>query len=223
MQGQMDRQNGRRLQSHWWVFLVADSCRLIVGGAGGAIPGFADQHPEIGESDQRAGIVGTVTGHAPALAAFSPTLLAATSAFIAIQAFSTRPSMRFISLLQSFITSSALLFCLKLTIPAGRSMRAHTMPETTSRERSSSVSEVGRESKRGESRDCDTGIVFGDDADVLQGNESEVAMAARANDTHMFIDPSVQVIPSFVTTWASEDHTSPQCGAEMVLDSIPSQ
>jgi hypothetical protein len=61
MQGQMDRQNGRRLQSHWWVFLVADSCRLIVGGAGGAIPGFADQHPEIGESDQRAGIVGTVT------------------------------------------------------------------------------------------------------------------------------------------------------------------
>ena len=93
--------------------------------------------------------------HAPALPAFSPTLLAATSAFIAIQALSTRLSMRFMSLLQSFITSSALLFCLKLTIPAGRSMRAHTIPETTSRERSSSVSEVGRES-----REVSPGIVM---------------------------------------------------------------
>lgn len=52
---------------------------------------------------------------------------------------------------------------------------------------------------------------------------SQRVMATRANDTHVFIDPSVQVIPSFVTTWASEDHTSPQCRAEMVLDSIPSQ
>ena len=95
------------------------------------------------------------SSQAPALPAFSPTLLAATSAFIAIQALSTRPSMRFISLLQSFITSSALLFCLKLTIPAGRSMRAQTIPETTSLERSSSVSEVGRDS-----REVSPGIVM---------------------------------------------------------------
>ena len=52
---------------------------------------------------------------------------------------------------------------------------------------------------------------------------SQKVMGTRANNTHMFIDPSVQVIPSFVATWASEDHTSPQCRAEMVLDSIPSQ
>ena len=39
----------------------------------------------------------------------------------------------------------------------------------------------------------------------------------------MFIDPSVQVIPSLVTTWAIEDHTSLQCGPKMVLDAIPSE
>jgi hypothetical protein len=48
-------------------------------------------------------------------------------------------------------------------------------------------------------------------------------VAKRAKGTHMFIDPGVQVIPSFVTTWASENHTALQCGAEMVLDSVPSQ
>ena len=39
----------------------------------------------------------------------------------------------------------------------------------------------------------------------------------------MFIDPGVQVIPTFVTTWSSEDHASPQCRAKMVLDSVPPQ
>ena len=49
-------------------------------------------------------------------------------------------------------------------------------------------------------------------------------MFARATkDTRMFIDSSVQVIPSFITTWSSEDHASPQCRAKMVLDSVPSQ
>ena len=35
---------------------------------------------------------------------------------------------------------------------------------------------------------------------------SQSIIARMAKDTHMFIDPSVQVIPSFVTTWSSEDH-----------------
>jgi len=35
---------------------VADSCRRIAGGAGGAIPNFADGHPDIGESNLRVGI-----------------------------------------------------------------------------------------------------------------------------------------------------------------------
>jgi len=54
----MDRQNGRGLQSRCWAFLVADSCRLNVGGAGGTFLVFADQHPGIGEGDLR---VGTAT------------------------------------------------------------------------------------------------------------------------------------------------------------------
>jgi hypothetical protein len=54
-------------------------------------------------------------------------------------------------------------------------------------------------------------------------NGTSQRVVAREKGTHMFIDSSVQVIPSFITTWASEDHTSPQCGAEMVLDSVPPQ
>jgi hypothetical protein len=56
-----------------------------------------------------------------------------------IQVFSTSPSSFCMSLLQSFITSSALRLALKLTMPDGRSMRAHIVPETTSRARVSSV------------------------------------------------------------------------------------
>lgn len=52
---------------------------------------------------------------------------------------------------------------------------------------------------------------------------SQMVVARRTKRTHMFIDPSVQVVPSFVTTWAGKNHTSLQCRAEMVLDSIPSQ
>lgn len=52
---------------------------------------------------------------------------------------------------------------------------------------------------------------------------SQKVVARRVTKAHVFIDPSVQVIPSFVTAWASEDHTSLQCRTEMVLDSIPSQ
>jgi len=48
-------------------------------------------------------------------------------------------------------------------------------------------------------------------------------LARMAKDTRMFIDTGVQVIPTFVTTWSSEDHASPQCRAKMVLDSVPSQ
>lgn len=54
----MDRQNGRGLQSHFWVFLVTDLCRLIARGVGDTIPNFADQQLDIGESDLR---VGTAT------------------------------------------------------------------------------------------------------------------------------------------------------------------
>ena len=52
---------------------------------------------------------------------------------------------------------------------------------------------------------------------------SQRIIVRTAKNTRMFIDPSVQVIPSFVATWSSEDHASPQCRAEMVLDSVPSQ
>ena len=53
--------------------------------------------------------------------------------------FSTKPSSRCMSELQSFITSSALRLLRKLMIPAGRSMRAQTVPDTTSLQRISSV------------------------------------------------------------------------------------
>lgn len=57
---------------------------------------------------------------------------AACAAFTPIQVFSTRLSSRCMSELQSFMTSSALLLLRKFTVPAGRSIFAHTVPETTS-------------------------------------------------------------------------------------------
>ena len=64
---------------------------------------------------------------------------AACAAFTPIQVFSTRLSNRCISELQSFITSSALLLLRKFMVPAGRSILAHTVPETTSLQRVSSA------------------------------------------------------------------------------------
>lgn len=72
-------------------------------------------------------------------AAFTARDCAACAAFTPIQVFSTKPSNRCMSELQSFITSSALLLLRKLTMPAGRSIRAHTVPETTSLHSVSSV------------------------------------------------------------------------------------
>lgn len=65
----MDRRNGRGLQSHFWVFLVTDLCCLIARGMGDAIPNFADQQPDIGESDLR---VGTATAAGAAVLAGLP-------------------------------------------------------------------------------------------------------------------------------------------------------
>lgn len=58
---------------------------------------------------------------------------AAWAAFISIHVFSTNPSSFCMSELQSFITSSALRLLRKLTIPAGRSIRAQIVPDTTRR------------------------------------------------------------------------------------------
>ena len=72
---------------------------------------------------------------------------AACAAFTPIQVFSTKLSSFCISELQSFITSSALLLLRKLTIPVGRSIRAHTVPDTTRRQRVSSACWGVRSSK----------------------------------------------------------------------------
>ena len=64
---------------------------------------------------------------------------AACAAFTPIHVFSTRPSSFCMSELQSFITSSALRLLRKFTMPAGRSIRAHTVPATTSRQSVSSA------------------------------------------------------------------------------------
>lgn len=72
-------------------------------------------------------------------AAFTALDWAACAAFTPIHVFSTRPRSLCMSELQSFITSSALLLLRKLTMPAGLSMRAQMVADTTSRHRTSSV------------------------------------------------------------------------------------
>ena len=69
-----------------------------------------------------------------------PFAWAACAAFTPIHVFSIRPSSLDMSELQSFMTSSAVRACRKLMMPAGRSTRAHTDFETTSRLSVSSVS-----------------------------------------------------------------------------------
>ena len=69
---------------------------------------------------------------------------AAIAAFTPIHVFSTSPSSFDMSELQSFMTSSAVLACRKLTMPAGRSIRAQIEPATTIRQSVSSVSFGGR-------------------------------------------------------------------------------
>jgi hypothetical protein len=64
---------------------------------------------------------------------------AACAALTPIHVFSTRPRSFCMSELQSFMTSSALRLFRKFTMPAGRSIRAHTVPATTSRQSVSSA------------------------------------------------------------------------------------
>lgn len=64
---------------------------------------------------------------------------AACAALTPIQVFSTSPSNFDMSELQSFMTSSAVLACRKLTIPVGRSILAQMVLDTTSRHNVSSV------------------------------------------------------------------------------------
>ena len=64
---------------------------------------------------------------------------AACAALTPIHVFSTRPRSFCMSELQSFMTSSAPRLLRKFTMPAGRSIRAHTVPATTSRQSVSSA------------------------------------------------------------------------------------